>query len=115
MDILRNIFGTVTSGVVRLLVSVGILAAAYFFILKPVLHTVDETSKQFNQGLGKSFDDGGLHEISKALEDVNKQVQVQVHRSFHVAKTDGNPNKLIHCVKRANGDVHRIQRCAVKF
>ena len=35
MDILRNLFGNLTSGLIRLLVTVGILAAAYFFIVKP--------------------------------------------------------------------------------
>ena len=37
MDILRNLFGSLTSGIIRLAVTVGILAAAYFFIVKPVL------------------------------------------------------------------------------
>jgi len=115
MDILRNLFGTVTSGIVRLIVAVGILGAAYFFILKPVLHTVDETSKQFNQGLGRSLRDSGLGDISKTIGDVNKQVQIEIRRSFHSAKQEGNPKRLVRCIKRSHGDVQRIQRCTVKF
>ena len=34
MDILRNLFGNVTSGIIRLLVAVGVLGAAYLFIVK---------------------------------------------------------------------------------
>jgi hypothetical protein len=30
MDILRNLFGNLSAGIIRLLVAVGILAAAYF-------------------------------------------------------------------------------------
>jgi hypothetical protein len=115
MDILRNIFGTLTSGVIRLLVSVGILAAAYFFIVKPVLHTTDNAIKSANESFEKSFGEDGLGGLQTTFEDVNRQVERQIKRSFHVAKKDGNPKRLVKCVQRAHGDVHRIQRCTVKF
>ena len=117
MDILRNLFGTLTSGVIRLLVSVGILAAAYFFIVKPVLHTTDNAINSANKSFEKSF--GGATaletDISDTLEDVNRQVQVQIRRSFHTAKQDGNPKQPGPLHQAAHGDVHRIQRCTVKF
>jgi hypothetical protein len=115
MDILRNLFGTLTSGVVRLLVSVGILAAAYFFIVKPVLKTTSDAIKTTNQSFEKSFGENGLGDLHKTFEDVNKQVEIQIRRSFHTAKQDGNPKRLVRCVQHAHGDVHRIQRCTVKF
>jgi hypothetical protein len=115
MDILRNLFGTVTSGIVRLLVTVGILAAAYFFIVKPVLSTTDKAFDTANKSLEKSFGGNGLGDIGKTLDDVNRQVERQIRRSFHTAKKDGNPKKLVRCIERAHGDVHRIQRCTVKF
>ena len=115
MDILRNLFGTVTSGIVRLIVAVGILAAAYFFILKPVLHTVDTTSQQFNHSFEKSFGENGLGDLGKAFDDVNKRVQIEIRRSFHTAKREGNPKRLVRCIKHSHGDVQRIQRCTVKF
>jgi hypothetical protein len=115
MDILRNLFGTVTSGIVRLLVTVGILAAAYFFIVKPVLSTTDKAFDTANKSLEKSFGGNGLGDIGKTIEDVNKRVERQIRRSFHTAKKDGNPKKLVRCIERAHGDVHRIQRCTVKF
>jgi hypothetical protein len=116
MDILRNIFGSLTSGVIRLLVSVGILAAAYFFIVKPVLHTTDNAIDSANKTFEKSFGaKGGLGEISKTIDSVNHQVQIQIHRSFHTAKVNGNPKKLVRCIQHAEGNVHRIQRCTVKF
>jgi predicted PurR-regulated permease PerM len=115
MDILRNLFGSLTSGVIRLLVSVGILAAAYFFIVKPVLKTTGDAIKTTNHSFEKSFGENGLDDLNKTFEDVNKQVQIQIERSFHVAKKDGNPKRLVRCVQRSKGDVHRIQRCTVKF
>ena len=115
MDILRNLFGSLTSGIIRLLVSVGILAAAYFFIVKPVLKTTSDAIKTTNQSFEKSFGENGLGGLQKTFDDVNHQVEVQIERSFHVAKKDGNPKRLVRCIKRSNGDVHRIQRCTVKF
>jgi hypothetical protein len=115
VDILRNIFGTLTSGIVRLLVTVGILAAAYLFIVKPVLKTTSDAIKTTNQSFQKSFGESGLDDLHKTFEDVNRQVERQIRRSFHTAKRDGNPKKLVRCVQRAHGDVHRIQRCTVKF
>jgi hypothetical protein len=116
MEILRNVFGVFTSGVVRLLVSVGILAAVYFFIVKPVLHTTDNAINSANESFEKSFGGkGGLGEIGKTFESVDREVQRQIRRSFHTAKTNGNPHRLVHCIQHAHGDVNRIQRCTVKF
>ncbi|HEX2708613.1 MAG TPA: hypothetical protein VHM66_11470 [Solirubrobacterales bacterium] len=115
MDILRNLFGSLTSGIIRLLVTVGILAAAYFFIVKPVLKTTDNAINTTNSAFEKSFGESGLNDIGKTLEGVGKQVERQVRRSFHSAKKNGNPQKLLHCVQHANGNVHKIQRCTVKF
>ena len=115
MDILRNLFGSLTSGIIRLLVTVGILAAAYLFIVKPVLKTTSDAIKTTNQSFEKSFGENGLGDLRKTFDDVNRQVEIQIKRSFHTAKKDGNPKRLVHCIKRSNGDVHRIQRCTVKF
>ncbi len=117
MDILRNLFGSLTSGIIRLAVAVGILAAAYFFIVKPVLKTTSDTFKEANKSFEKSFGANGadLGDISKTIDSVNHQVQIQIQRSFHSAKKHGNPKKLVRCVQHANGNVHKIQRCTVKF
>jgi len=118
MEILRNLFGSFTSGVIRLLVTVGILAAAYFFIVKPVLSTTDKAIDSANQTFERSFGEGGLgelDEIGKTIENVNKQVQIEIRKSFDSAERNGNPKKLVRCIKRANGNVHRIQRCTAKY
>lgn len=124
MEFLTNLFGNLTSGIIRLAVTVGILAAVYFFIVKPVLHTTEHTVDSANRAFEKSFDSSTFdskaieEKVNKTIEDVNKQVQVQVEHSFHATKVQGGPKKqekLLHCVQRANGDVHRIERCTKKF
>jgi sensor domain CHASE-containing protein len=105
MEIWRNIFGTLSSGIVRLLVTVGVLAAAYFFIVKPVLHTTDEAIKS-----------SGINDIGKTIRSVNREVQQQIRHSFKVTKQNGgDPQKLLHCIQRANGNVNRMQRCTRRF
>ncbi|HSS03744.1 MAG TPA: hypothetical protein VLK89_00975 [Solirubrobacterales bacterium] len=105
MDILRNLFGNVTSGIIRLAVTAGILFLCYLFIVKPVLDTTKE-----------AFHSTGLDQIGKTLNTVNVQVQRQIRRSFKVTKAQGgSPQQLIHCIKHAKQDVHRIERCTRRF
>jgi hypothetical protein len=105
MDILRNLFGNVTSGIIRLAVTAGILFCAYLFIVKPVLDTTN-----------KAIESSGINEIGKSLQGLGPQIEREVKRSFHVTKRQGgNPQKLLHCVQRANQNVERIERCTRRF
>jgi F0F1-type ATP synthase membrane subunit b/b' len=122
MDILRNLFGNVTSGIIRLLVTVGILAAVYLFIVKPVLDTTENVSETVNssiQSANESFKRSfGPHsEAEKAIRRANRRVKIQITRAFHQAKAHGggDPTKMLHCIQAASGDVNRMQRCAVRF
>lgn len=122
MEILRNFLGNLGSGVVRLLVTVAILAAVGIFIVRPVLDSTEKVAHETNQAFEKSFhgfgDNGaGLEDINKTLKEVNKQVQQQIRHSFHAAKVHsvGQPKKLLKCIERADGNVHRITRCTAKF
>jgi hypothetical protein len=105
VDLLRNLFGNVTSGIVRLAVFAGMLLLLYLLIIKPVLKTTTD-----------AIHSTGLDQIGKSLEGMSTEVKREVHRSFEVTKQRGaNPQKLVHCVQRANGDVKRIERCTRRF
>jgi hypothetical protein len=47
MDVLRNLFGNVTSGIVRLAVAAGILLCAYLFVIEPA---IQKTGDAFHSG-----------------------------------------------------------------
>jgi uncharacterized membrane protein YhiD involved in acid resistance len=124
MEFLQNLFGNLTSGIVRLGVAVGIIVAVGIFIVKPVLDTTEKTVESTNHSIEKSFENTGIdvkgieEQINKSVEDVNNQVQVQVEHSVHVTKTQGGmrkTEKLLHCIQRAHQNVHRIERCSRKF
>jgi hypothetical protein len=105
MALLRNLFGSLTSGIIRLAVAAGVLFLCYLFIVKPVLKTTDD-----------AIHSTGLDQIGNSIEGVSKEIKREVHRSFETTKRHGgNPHKLIHCIKVANGDVKRIERCTRRF
>jgi preprotein translocase subunit YajC len=115
MDILRNLFGNLSAGIIRLLVTVGILAAVYFFVVRPTLDTTEKISNEVNVNVQKGFESANLGEIDKTIEDVNRQVQVEIKKSFHASKQQGDADKLIHCIQRAHQNVNKIQRCSERF
>ena len=104
MDLLRNLFGNLTSGIIRLAVTAGILFLAYLFIVRPVLDTTEE-----------AFHSSGLDQIGKSLDGVSKEIKRQVRRSFKATNPGAKRQKLLHCVQAAEGDVRRIERCARRF
>lgn len=115
MDILRNLFGNLTAGIIRLLVTVGIIAAVGFFLVKPALETTENISRETNQSIQKGFQSGGANDISGTIEDVNRQVQREIRKSLRASKQQGDANKLIACIKRVRPDVNKIQRCSERF
>lgn len=114
MDVLRNLFGNLSAGIIRLLVTVGILAAAYFFIVKPTLETTKEISHEVNVNVQKGFQQSDLGDITKTIDDVNRQVQREIKRSLRQSRQQGNADKLIACIQRAHQNVNKIQRCSEK-
>jgi hypothetical protein len=120
MDVLRNLFGNLTTGIIRLAVAVGILAAVYFFAIRPVLDTtnkaIDSANDSFRQGLGPGPNEI-QRQIQRNINQTNRRVQRQITFSFRQTRRGGgaNPQQLLRCVQRANGNVNRIQRCAQKY
>jgi F0F1-type ATP synthase membrane subunit b/b' len=115
MDVLRNLFGNLSAGIIRLLVTVGILAAVYFFIVKPTLSTTEKISNEVNVNVQKGFEQADLRDVNKTIDDVNRQVQREIKKSLRASKQQGDADKLIRCIQRANQNVNRIQRCSERF
>lgn len=131
MDVMRNILGNLSNGIIRLLVTVGILAATYVFIVRPAL---DTTNKAIDQA-GRSFDTFGKdstdpnnisRQIRQSINQTNQQVQQQIRKAQHglnhqngltlsQQQTIRRQKKLLACIQGAKGDVSKIQRCAKRF
>ncbi|HET7590859.1 MAG TPA: hypothetical protein VFK14_11845 [Solirubrobacterales bacterium] len=76
--------------------TVGLIAAVYFFAVKPALHTTGKIG----------------HEIdAKTLDRVERKVQGEIKRSIGRATHPAQAEKLIRCIRRARRDVEELQRC----
>lgn len=105
MGILRNLFGNVTSGIVRLAVAAGILFLCYLFIVKPVLKTTTD-----------AIHSSGFDQIGRSLQHVGPQIEREVRRTFKLVKSQGgNPRRLVKCVKHAHQDTEKLERCTRRF
>jgi hypothetical protein len=101
MELLRNLFGNVTSGIIRLAVIVGAIAAVGIFIVKPVLDKTDDVIRS-----------SGFNQLDKSLEGVDRTVQHEVEHSYRLARRHGQkPQKLVLCVEHSKSVV-QIERCA---
>src|SRR4051794_1434981 len=89
MDVLRNLFGNLSSGIIRLAVTVGILAAVYFFAIRPVLDTtnkaIDSASNSFRQSLGPNSQT--QRQIQQAVRQANIHI-AQANRQVERATRD---------------------------
>jgi hypothetical protein len=115
MDVLRNLFGNLSAGIIRLLVTLGILAGVYFFVVRPALDTTEKISHEVNVNVQKGFEQTDLGDINKTIDDVNRRVQREVRKSFRQSQNHGGAKKLVRCIQRAHQDVHKIQRCSEKY
>jgi len=96
-------------------VTVGILAAVYFFIVKPTLSTTEKISNEVNVNVQKGFEQTDLSDIDKTIDDVNRQVQREIKKSLRESRQQGNADKLIRCIQRAHQNVNKIQHCSERF
>ncbi|MEZ5073297.1 MAG: hypothetical protein R2691_00470 [Solirubrobacterales bacterium] len=91
-------------GLIRLIVTVGILAAVYFLLLRPILDTTNNT-------IDKAFDSfGGIESsIDSAFDDAG----VNPPNLSGVGKTDAE--KVLACVERVQPNASKMQKCAERF
>lgn len=91
-------------GLIRLLVTVAILAAVYLFILRPVLDTTNNT-------IDKAFEGGGG--ITGQIRD---QLDAADVSDFNIDLDSADQaQRMLRCIQRADQDVDRIERCGRRF
>ncbi len=92
---------TLARSLIRLIVTVGILAAVYFFMVRPILDTTNDTIDKAFNGVNSSLDN--------AFNDAG----INTPNLTGVGKTDGE--KILACVQRVQPDVTKMQKCAERF
>ena len=99
-----DFLGNMGLRLVGLLVTVGILAAVYFFIVKPTTDTANH-----------AFD--SISEPLKQAQEQAAQAQEQLKQDTRTGQPGAQVdlNKLQRCVQKARQDVNRLERCAERF
>jgi hypothetical protein len=95
--------GTIINPIIKVVTTAAILAAAYLFIVRPVLDTTEDSFDTFEN----AFDDF----------NVPNQVQDQVDRALDQVN-DLNASRLQDCIQRAidgGANARRIERCTDRF
>ena len=97
--------GTVINPIIKIVTTVAVLAAVYFFMVKPILDTTDNA-------ISESF---GAFEEFDGFGDLSGNVQSQIEDAFGQS---GSQAKLQKCIERAieaSADQQRINRCIDRF
>ena len=92
---------------VGLLATVGVMAAAYFFFVRPVLDTTSDAIDSFSDPINKAL------EQSQQAQDAANQLESQADNGNKGAQID--LNKLQNCVQKAGQNVNRLNACANRF
>lgn len=92
--------------------TVGILAAVYFFVVRPALDTTEKISHEVNVNVQRSLKEA---HIGKTIDSVNRQVQHEIKKTLRHSPSHSAADKLIRCVRRAHQNVHKIERCNDRY
>jgi F0F1-type ATP synthase membrane subunit b/b' len=99
-----DFLGNIGLRLVGLLVTVGILAGVYFFVIKPATDTANKAIDSFSEPLKQAQEQAMAAQLQLRQDTKTGQPGAQV-----------DLNRLQRCVQKAHQDVNRLQRCAERF
>jgi flagellar hook-basal body complex protein FliE len=99
-----DFLGNIGLRLVGLLVTVGVLAAVYFFAIKPATDTANNAISSFSEP---------LKQATQQAAQAQQQLQHQANQGDTGSQVD--LGRLQHCVQKAHQNVNRLQRCAERF
>jgi predicted PurR-regulated permease PerM len=102
-----DFLGNIGLRLIGLLVSVGILVAVYFFVIKPATDTANNAIDSFSEP---------LKQTQREVAQAQQQLQQDANNGGPGSQSDLNQlDRLQRCVQKAHRDVNRLQRCAERF
>jgi hypothetical protein len=99
-----DFLGNISLRLVGLLVTVGTLAAVYFFVIRPATDTANNAFDSISQP---------LRQAERQAARAQNQLQHDVKSGDSGSKVD--LNRLQKCVSKGHHDVALLQRCARRF
>lgn len=106
-----QIGGTLISGLVRVLVVVGTLAAVSYFVVRPVLDTTEKVSGGINNSIQQS-----INEANRAFDQSNASQQTQTDVTTYIKNVPAKRlPQLSNCINRNPSSIRHIERCAKRL
>jgi F0F1-type ATP synthase membrane subunit b/b' len=101
--------GTFINPLMRIVVVVAILAAVYFFAIKPVLDTTNNAINSTNRTINGA--------VNNAFNRANDLAQSSGATRIHIPQSASTQKaqRLLRCVQRAAPDVTKIEACQRLF
>jgi hypothetical protein len=103
--------GTFINPLLKIVTTVAVLAAMYFFILKPILDTTEDA-------VNRAFDSTApaIKEAERASRQARRQLRNAGAPPSQAPNVTRNTSineaqKILRCIERANGDVNQISAC----
>ena len=116
---LINLFGSLTSGVIRLAITAATILLVYLFILKPILATTENVTGSLTGGsdVQKVMDTVSEAFAGEGSDSIRRQIESQLRGADSGSGTPETrkARRLLTCIERSAGDVTRMQRCAKRF
>lgn len=106
-----QIGGTLVAAVVRIAVVIATLAAAYYFILRPVLDTTEKVSSGISGSIQQSIDEANDALSQAGATPQNQRVMTNRIKSVPPSKIP----RLQRCITGAGADIPQINRCISRF
>jgi hypothetical protein len=100
--------GTFINPLIKIVTTVAILAAIYFFFVKPSLDSGEEFSRGINETVNEQLD-----RSFKQSNDLQRSIQESIESS--IPPSARRAQKRGECISRAGGDIGRIEACNEKF
>jgi hypothetical protein len=101
--------GTFLNPLLKIVTVVAVLAASYFFIVKPILDTTEGT-------IDRAFEESDQIQksVQQSIKEANQQAQQQGAGNVEFEASGLSPKqaeKIQNCVTQAAGDVNALQAC----
>jgi hypothetical protein len=100
--------GTFINPLIKIITVVAILAAVYFFFVKPTLDTTEDITNSVGGSIAKS-----QREFKRELQQADVP-DGQFSYSFSGGDSAKDIQKATECISKANNDAVQIQECVDK-
>jgi hypothetical protein len=112
--------GTLINPIIKIVTTVAILAAVYFFAIKPALDTTESISNDINHTVNHGFNQTNK-ELNHAFSGIKSSDQKQVDQAIKgsnvkvtgsdIPKSAQAQLKVANCIQQAAPNTAKIQAC----